>query len=36
MGPVHNPTIRLRDTATEAVDSAMHYEFINSKELALR
>ncbi len=33
---MQNPTIRLRDTSTEAVDSPRRYEFINSKELALR
>jgi hypothetical protein len=31
-----NSTIRLRDTATGAVDFSQRYEFIDSKELALR
>ena len=33
---MNNPAIRLRDTATGAVDSPKRYEFIDSKELALR
>jgi len=31
-----DPTIRLRDTATGAVDFPKRYEFIDSEELALR